>query len=1188
MKPQPAHPAAEASRFQRMAATPGLNVFVSANAGSGKTRVLVERVVRLLLAGAAPDRVLCLTYTKAAANEMQSRLFKTLGDWAVMKDEALVAALAEMDPDGPRPSPQRLRSARALFAGALETPGGLKVQTIHAFCERLLRRFPLEAGVEPGFDILDDVAAAAVADNARRRITARGTRGGDLEAAYAVLASCLDDSRVEGLLTWAAEQRVALAAMLERSDGIAGAVAALAGRLGIERDATPDGERARAWEEAPKEQLVRAQAGLARGAGRSDTDLAGLLAAALAADHPQTAYAAYCAFLFTKNGERDGCGDMRSSFGTKATVDAAPVLRFLFGDAKQGYGAEARRMEAARERVRAAEILALTRAGLTIADAYLAAYEAEKRRRHALDFADLVERARRLLTRSESADWVRYKLDGGVDHVLIDEAQDTAPEQREVIEALTAEFYAGAGGRDALRTTFVVGDEKQSIYSFQGADPSGFLEWSQSLALRAHAAKAEFAQVVFATSFRCAPEILQAVDAVFQLTEVERALFGAEGAPDLASPVRHAAARAGARGVVEWWPLEPKKQVPEPPDAWIAPLDAPERGDARAALADRVARAVRDWIARGEGVADREAEKRGERRLRPMRPGDVMILVRRRDSVFEGVIRRLKAHGVPVAGADRMTLKAQLAVEDLLGAARAALLPEDDLAVAELLKSPLVHPMGLATPPIDEAALFDLAHGREGRRLWSVLRETTDPRFAEAAALLKDLIARAEREGPFAFLAGLLDRASPTGESYARRLYQRLGPEAEDPVEQLLARALAHERREAPSLERFVHETLADSVEVKREGGDAADVVRVMTVHGAKGLEAPVVIVPDLGDPRPLRQDSPPFLEADHAAWAPFKSEDVAYTRALRDARDAADNAERLRLLYVAMTRAEDRLVVCAPETGVRKKDQEKPEAPPMSWHKLVEQGLREAGAEACETPGGPGLRLGAPQRVETKAGRADRRGAGAELPRWASTTPPEGRRRRVVTPARGLSVTARSPAALSPSAGATRFRRGRLVHRLLEVLPDLAPPQREAAGRRFLEGEGGLDADAITSLLAEIFAVLEHPGFAPLFGPASRGEVPLVGVSPHLPSGVVVNGRVDRLVITEAEVLIVDYKTDRPPPASPDRVDTLYLEQMAAYRALLRALYPRKTVRAALLWTDGPRLMALPEALLDAALARA
>jgi len=1182
-------PAVLAQTLQRQAASPHLNVFVSANAGAGKTRVLVDRVVRLMRTGVEPDKILCLTYTKAAANEMQGRLFKRLGGWSVMADAELANDLRELDPDADAPSADELRAARSLFARALETPGGLKVQTIHAFCERLLRRFPIEAGVEPGFEILDDAQGAVVSARARRRIASHALgegAGGEasaeaeaLSAAFNVLSAQLDDGAFDDFLKWAVRTRFDLQDALARHGGRDAMTAALADRLGVAEDATPDTAKAAAWAAAPREELEAAARALATGS-KTDISLSNGLALALAASEAVSAFDLYTQVIFTRN----GAGDLRASFGTKKTVEAAPNVTRLFGNKKDGYGAEALRMEAARDQVRAAAVLATTRAGLVVAQAYLAAFEAEKARLHALDFADLIEAARRLVRQSDAAEWVLFKLDGGVEHVLVDEAQDTAPAQWDIIDALTTEFYAGggAGAREATRTTFIVGDEKQSIYSFQGADPAKFLEASQRLAKRVSDAGAEFSAIPFNTSFRCAPQVLAAVDATFALPDATALLFGADGAPTTTDPVHHLAARRGAPGLVEWWPLEERILADEPEDVW-APVDAQPVGDARAALADRIARTIRDWIDNREGVVDRDAERAGETKLRPMRPGDVMILVRKRDAVFETVIRRLKHHGVPVAGADRMTLREQLAVEDLLGAARVALLPEDDLALAEFLKSPLVHPVSADRPPIDEDALFALAHGREGS-LWRRLAESDDARFAEAQALVKDLVRRAEEEGPFVFLSGLVDRASATGESYARRIYQRLGPEAEDPIEELLARALAHERRVAPSLERFVHETLNDEVQVKREGSDAADVVRVMTVHGAKGLEAPVVIVPDQGGPGGGARDASPLAdEAVGYIWSPFKGEDAEIASTARAAREAANEAERLRQLYVAMTRAEDRLILCAPETG-RTRDE-------ASWHALTERGLQAAGAEPFEAPTGSGWRLGVPGKVEAEADTQASGASKVELPVWATTRPaPEPDGVRYVTPAQGFSATARPPAVLSPLAegGAARFRRGRLVHKLLEFLPDVDRDRREASARRFLDAEGEFDDAAAQALLDEVFGVLDDPAFADLFGPQSRGEAPLAGGSPHLPAGVIVNGRVDRLAITATDVLIVDYKTDRPPPDRAEDVDSVYVEQMAAYRALLRALHPDKVVRAALLWTDGPRLMALPEELLDRALARA
>ncbi|MCG8443840.1 MAG: double-strand break repair helicase AddA, partial [Caulobacterales bacterium] len=948
---------------QRLAADPSVHVGVTANAGSGKTRVLVDRVIRVLLTGAPPERILCVTYTKAAASEMQSRLFERLGAWSTADDDSLAGELAALDPDAPAGA--RMEEARTLFAKALETPGGLKVQTIHAFCERLLRRFPLEAGIVPGFEVLDDVLAARLARRARAALARQALDGeGELRAAYAVLAARLDDEAQDGFLTWAADKRAALSRWLDR-EGAQAAAARIAARLDVPADAAGETMREAAWGEGPLEDIRAAAALFAQGSA-NDQKQAGRIAAALDASAPDAAFDAYADVIFTCDGK------VRADLVTKTLGEAQPLLASLYGGTKLGaYGSEVARMEAARDLVRRAEIAALSRAGLALAGGFITAYEAEKRRLGALDFADLIAAAGRLLSASDAAQWVLSKLDGGIDHVLVDEAQDTAPDQWDVIDALTDEFFAGAGAREVERTVFLVGDEKQSIYSFQGAEPRRFLAESQRLA---QLAPERYRGPQLSVSFRSAPAILAAVDAVLDCAPV------LDAPPPEGDRPAHIAARQAedgdVEGLVELWPLVPAPDAPAAPEPWSAPVDAGPPDTARHRLARLVADTVKGWLEAGEAVSER---REGRRVSRAMRPGDVMILVRRRGALFDLLIRRLKAVGVPVAGADRLTLSAELAVEDVLGAARAALLPEDDLAVAEFLKSPFLHPAADEAPPIDEEALFDLAHGREGH-LIDALAASADTRFAEADAVLARLRDGASQLAPYDLLARFLASPSATGESYARRLFARLGEEAEDPVRELLARALAHERRGAPSLERFVHDTLSQAGQIKREMTETGDAVRVMTAHGAKGLEAPVVILPDAADPAEGRADVGAFLDEEGGLiWSPHKKRDPAVAAGLRAERETARREEERRLLYVAMTRAEDRLIICGAEgRGAGGAD---------TWHALVRRGLERAGAEPCPTPAREdetGLRLGAAPAPVARCAAED--GAAAVAPPgWAA-----------------------------------------------------------------------------------------------------------------------------------------------------------------------------------------------------------
>ncbi len=1194
-----------ASAAQRAASDPRATVFVEANAGSGKTRVLVDRVARLLLAGAAPDRMLCVTFTKAAAGEMQTRLFKKLGDWSTLPDAALTAQLDALTGGGARPD---LASARRLFARALETPGGLKIQTLHAFCESLLRRFPLEAGLSPGFDVQDDAGAAALRQSSLDALFANANIAPDGAIATAVetvLAAAGADG-VEKLAAFALGHRSRLTELLDE----AGSVEALADRaslaLGVPPELTETLALETIWAETVVEDLDAALSGLAAGGSKTEVASADRLAAVLEVSErsPVEAARRYLDFWLTGKGELK---KPRSIYGKK-TGDTYKILVTLFGEE----GSERHRMDGEvldfLANARANEV---TRAGLTLASALVRNYADRLQRLRRVDFSDLVERARTLLTDADARAWALYKLDQGLDHVLVDEAQDTAPDQWAVINALTEEFFAGEGSRagDALpRSVFCVGDEKQSIYSFQNADPAEFLAQRRRLEREAGEAGLRFDSPGLDVSFRSAEQVLEAVDAAFT---AEAAALAAPERKDLTGALEtkllmadpetdrvrdvlafhrydgHRAARADAPGCVEIWPAIPKPKAPESDTLELRPVDEERKDSARNQLAGAVADEIAALLKRGDGVWQEGARWT----LRPARPGDILILVRKRGGLFEEIIRRLKLKGVPVAGADRMTLPDQLVVEDLLSLARFALLPEDDLSLAEMLKSPAFQEAGAPRPGIDDDALFDLSR-RPGQSLWEKLRHSDDPRFAEARDALERVRARVETIAPYAFFAAFLTETSATGESRLSRLYARLGEEARDPVEEFLARALDHEREGAPSLARFVQALQADASDIKREMDAGRGEVRVMTVHGAKGLEAPIVFLPDTTQTPADRAGGLYAHDRAGLVWAPDSKMRPPLVDALKEQADLKGDGEYQRLLYVAMTRARDRLVVCGHSHGASGKVDE------GSWHDRVLRTAQRDGWRRCDTaldaqaeengwPAAPGLRLGpAPQRL---GAADDDQAEPVALPDWVGAAPEEAAGERVLAPSRLLDdeTGGFEPPSLSPLAdgGPDRFRRGSLIHKLLQTLPDLPAERRPGAAEAFLAAKPDLTDAQRAEIAAETLRVLDDPTFAALFGEGSRAEVALSGRAPGLPDGVVINGQIDRLVITDHEVMIVDYKTNRPPPTQVQDVAPAYLAQMAAYRALLQALEPGKAVRTALLWTDGPRLMELPGDQLDAVL---
>ncbi len=1146
-----------AAQAQALAANPGTSAYATANAGSGKTKVLIDRVARLLLRrpdgrpGANPDSILCITYTRAAASEMLTRLFQTLGKWAVMEDDPLRLALSQLEEAAPTDYTQdQLKAARALFARALETPGGLRIETIHAFCARILRRFPLEAGVMPGFTELEEADAREIWQAAKQSAILRAA--GEDRSLLALLArEAGRDGASSALDALKSSGRALRKFAADCGDDDSAMERALRERIKPPA-ASPDALVAQAMgADFPAADIRRAIAAL--GGGKvTDLKLAEQLLGVLSSGHAKEAFDLYTSIFLTAAGE-----PRKKNPFTKGVAVAAPVVSELFaiGD---NPGSETRRIEALTADLRRAEAFERTSALLKLGLPALAEYEAEKARRGALDFDDLIERTRDLLASEGLSSWVLYKLDGGLSHVLLDEAQDTSPAQWELIRALTQEFTAGEG-RERLqdpRTMFMVGDEKQSIYSFQGADPSRFLEETQALTLR----DTKVAQADMRMSFRSSPEILTFVDTAWNAAPEIDVPF-ADTRPMTADKIVHTARRWNEPGRVELWPVVPRDADPET-DAWARPLDALVLTSPKVKLARAIAKSVKQMVTGGASVWDGGAQ-------RAARPGDILILVReRRGGLFEAVINALKSAGVPVAGADRLQLADYIGVQDCLNLMRFAALPARDLALAEILRGPFG---GLVD---DDRFLFKLAAGRKkGETLWSRVLASEDPLVLSVRAFLKLLI---DRSGlpPFEFLSAVLDQPDTAGLTGWAKLNARLGTPARDPVEALLARALAHDAAGPSSLQLFVASLESTPVEIKRDLAEAGAEVRVMTVHGAKGLQAPIVILPDTTAKPKLTSDA--ILSVDGALiWSPRKDKDIEPAARARLMAEAKAHEEHRRLLYVALTRAQDRLLIAGywfgPEGDAAKGYHDD------SWYALCRNAMDQLPAR---TQDDDVLEYGAAARRMDLSSDAD---AGhAALPGWAQRAPsPDKVTRRVAAPTSLLEPKTRVVAPFDPKREA-RLKRGRLIHSLLQYLPELPIAARHAAGEAFLAREPELTKAQKAEMLRSAEAILNDAALSELFEPGGRAEAAVIGTSPNLPGDLVINGRVDRLVVTPSRVLVIDFKTDQPAPEDVSGVAESYITQMAAYTAVLESAFPGREVVAVLCWTDGPKMMRIPPEMLS------
>ncbi|MGQ3673743.1 double-strand break repair helicase AddA [Xanthobacter sp. TB0136] len=1171
--PETSSPKAEATRRQGIASDPAHSAWVSANAGSGKTHVLARRVIRLLLAGTPPARILCLTYTKAAAANMSNRVLAILGRWVSYSDDELDAALRETD-GGPVTGELRAR-ARRLFASALETPGGLKIQTIHAFCGGLLHRFPFEAGVAAGFRELDEVGRAELMARIRERIIIDATA--DLEAPLGqALARMLEDRSDQGL-TDMLEAAIAVREKIERlGPDAAPRREALAEALGVLPGISPDAIRRQMMDgpNIPAHSWEEVAATLATSDKKTDRDRAAALLAAHGADTREEALAHYCDVFLTK--EREPRSDR--AFLTKFIQTNHPGLY-------ESMVEERERIAALEYELRAAMILERTEAALMLGAEACARYEAEKAARGLLDFDDLIARASGLLNAVPSS-FVHYKLDQGIDHVLVDEAQDTSPAQWQVVHGLTSDFFSGEGAREGVtRTIFVVGDEKQSIFSFQGADPRAF--GGMRAEFTARASGQGFRKVELPHSFRSAPGVLEAVDRIFAADAAKAGLTLDDTAP------AHAAIRADAPALVEIWSTTCPAEVEEVDD-WRRPLDEVPADDPVNQLARRIAAFVQAGIEAGLPVPSRGG--------RAMQAGDVLILVRRRGKAFEAIIRALKElKTVAVAGADRLVVAEHIAALDLMALGDALLSPDDDLALACVLKSPLFG--------YTDEDLIALCPARPGR-LMAALEKAGEsvPRHEATAARLKGWRSDARALRPFDFYARVMGRDGGRAAMLAR-----LGPEAADVLDEFMTLARTYEGSEPASLAGFLAFLRRGGAETKRDMESGRDEVRVMTVHGAKGLEAPIVILADTVDVPRSRTDGGFMVVPDGQGrevplLAPGKKGE---TPALAEARAAGmerERAEYRRLLYVALTRAEDAVIVCGAENRApgKDKDHARPEG---NWYDLVLDAL-EGEAERVPALGFEGevLRwrnkrgLGMAARASLSRAETAPADPAPEAVVLSQLLPPETPV-RILRPsqaghAAALEMEGRAAEMLAdmPSQALDAGRvadalpplvRGDLVHRLLNGLPDVPPAGREDAGMRLLRhAADGVEEAVHRAILDEALGVLNHAPLADLFGPGSRGEVGVAGQFRDRDGAILhLTGRVDRLAVFDNRVVVADFKTDREVPRA-DGIAPAYLAQLALYGAALGHVFPGRALEAWLVYTAGPVLFRLDSAQLAQATA--
>ncbi len=1091
------------TQAQRNAADPQHTVWVTANAGSGKTHVLVERVARLLLAGTEPGAILCITYTKAAATEMSARLFTRLGNWAIMDETALVDELTELCSEVP--GTERLRDARRLFARALETPGGLKIQTIHAFCEKLLQQFPVEAGMAPGFHVMDDRDTETQISTAFTEVLSKANLSKDekLAAALANVISHVSSGSFESLIRQFLSNAKGLRNILNTELDDKGYALILKKNLDVPLGATVD-------------LLATEIFSIDRNSYRRHGDI--LSGVKIHGKHDTA--------KFLKNVADEPCGleIFRSLFLTGSLEPRASLISVA---TKESHPATADFLMAEQQRI--VDLLYLhdlllrieaTSNVFTIAKAVHNRIEINKKRQGHYDFDDLINRTSMLLTASRAAQWVLYKLDADLKHILVDEAQDTSPAQWIIISALAEEFFAGQGGLQKNdRTLFVVGDRKQSIYSFQGADIHALAKARTVLSSRITSAGKSLLEVDLDISYRTTTEILTVVDLVFPPNLPRFLGFDL----DDSSENPHQSNRINEQGLFQLWPiLEAPLDVAED-RPWDAPVDQEPNQSARRLLARQIAETIKSWI--------------GKRELKPrdrmIEAGDILILFQSRGPLFSMLLSELRKLGVPVAGADRLKLQESIIVQDLLVLLQWLLIPSDDFSLACVLKGPLLD------HAVSEDALMQLAIGRGTDSLWSRLQSKPDANVTRLLELQKD----ARKLAPYEFFADILTKARNT-------VLKRLGTEAIDASNAFLDQAMAYQMEHGNSLLGFLHWFQSSDTSIKREMEQAAGEVRLMTVHGAKGLEANIVLLADAATVPTGGRNEPVLLNAPNnnngstvPLWSLGNLTDAPSLQNWKDNAKMRATAERNRLLYVAMTRACDELHVCGHKSSKT--------IPSESWYATIKKAIENLSTDQAN--------IASPTAPAEGAGKRDV--APSTLPTWALERPAEEAGKSIYS----LTALVEKPEAKVQAKYSRAQRRGTEIHALLHELSNMVEPRREQYTKNWARRLNYTQTEAL-----DLLRVMNSSELEPFFGPNSHGEAEIRGM---LPDGREVSGRVDRLNILEHEIFVLDYKTDR---NVPDLIENShpYTHQMALYSTLLEQAYPNRKIKAALLWTQSAKLM--------------
>lgn len=1092
---------AQTIKLQQLASNPQNSAWVFASAGSGKTKVLTDRVLRLLLDGVKPDKILCLTFTKVAATEMQNRINQRLADFVLFDEEKLQSELFNLS--GISPDSRLIKKARTVFAEILDCENKIKIQTIHSFCQGILRIFPFEAKINPNFELLEESQEKLLLQKAQKEVLRQATTNPQLRNLVIKINSQLHEESFLELILELLSKKEKLTELKEKFLSIDNIIAEIFAKFGAKINHDDSAIFNDFLATINKTDLLKLCAALDESALVTNKKIADKIRSFLLTPQLKNFTNLRSAFFTEKDEIRKINGKILEDPYFFKVFDVHVFLIKNFIEALNAY--------------KNCDNTALL---LRFTDQILENYTQLKKQNAVLDYDDLINETSKLLSNPNFADWVKMKMDGLFDHILVDESQDTNHQQWNIVKSLTDDFFSGIGASNKDRTIFIVGDEKQSIYSFQGAEANISEEIFSYFSEKLRDHPTQFHKIDLSNSFRSLPIILDAVDTVFSGENEKSAITRVSDFKG------HKAIRLGT-GYVEIWPQirsKKREKIVEKNYDWQLDFNEQESHTENDFLAEIIAQKIKNWVENRRVLNGRQ---------KPLEYSDFMILLRRRTDGFDKKLGNVfHKYRIPFGSSGKIKFSENLLIQDLIAASIFATSPHDDLNLAALLKSPLFS--------VSEEELLEICNFKNQYQTTIYKALQRIEKFNLIFFTLAELVKKSQEVNCFEFFYFLLS------EQNRQKILTHFGSQAAEILDKFLLKTFDFCHNISPHLQKFLDFICKLDPEISLPIEKANQVI-ITTIHSAKGLQAPIVIIPDCCfDTNKLRSTKEKISWIDNLPiWCAAKADETALIKIARHEKKNNAKAENLRLLYVALTRAEDELYIAGSGNS---SDSE-------CWYDLVKNRLREKsksekflnsatekfGAEKFEIVDET-LQIGVQElnydnAVVTK-----------------NSAKPQKITKNIV-PEIYKNVTSQ-PAPILQNQG---LNKGKVIHKILEIFGKNYSADKNwlaELAEKILAKEENLTIEEKNDIRDKSLLFLNSEQFDKIFSGKIKCEVEISGNHQIK--------RIDLLIEKENEVLIIDYKSDETlPKAAPPQ----YLSQLQNYRNLVGKIYPHKKISSAILW---------------------